>query len=171
MSPTAGCTGTSGTKWGTTIGRVTSKASPHLAAFRELFGDESADYGEALEAPRRGGASRGLGCDVCERAMPTMHPWEDWARCGPTACTCTTMAGDSGQRGAVSTHSRGSPMSRGEFVGIEGATQTNSGDFVYRIERWTSIADPAQSTQPSMGQPDVYPFALTPPRRCGSCSS
>jgi hypothetical protein len=36
-------------------------------------------------------------------------------------------------------------------------------DFVHRIERWTSIGILCNELSRSMGQPDVYPFALTMP--------
>ena len=48
------------------------------SACRELFGDERADYGEALERHYESGPP----ADWPERfvsAYATMHPWEDWA--------------------------------------------------------------------------------------------
>lgn len=49
-----------------------------LEAFRPLFGDERADYGEALKRYYAAGAAEGWEDDHIS-AYATMHPWEDWA--------------------------------------------------------------------------------------------
>src|SRR5262249_32573826 len=54
------------------------KDSAHSAGFRELFGDESADYGAALRAHYEQGAP----LDWQSRfgsAYASAHTWEDWA--------------------------------------------------------------------------------------------
>lgn len=54
------------------------KDSPRLAAFRELFGDESVSYEEALKIHYAQGAPAGWQ-DCFISSYATMHPWEDWA--------------------------------------------------------------------------------------------
>lgn len=49
-----------------------------LGAFRELFGDERLDYGEAMNAYYQNGAQAGWQ-ERCISAYSTMHPWEEWA--------------------------------------------------------------------------------------------
>ena len=56
-----------------------------------------------------------------------------------------------------------SPVASVYTAADEGATQANAVDFTYRIERWTSIGILCNELSRSMGQPDVYPFALTLP--------
>ena len=53
--------------------------APALAGFRALFGDERADYGQALQAHyARGGAIPDWQATHVS-AYATAHPWEDWA--------------------------------------------------------------------------------------------
>ncbi|MDI1313373.1 putative zinc-binding metallopeptidase [Prosthecobacter sp.] len=54
------------------------KGEEVLGAFRELFGDESADYGAAMNAYYSNGAQVGWQ-ERCISAYSTMHPWEEWA--------------------------------------------------------------------------------------------
>jgi hypothetical protein len=49
-----------------------------LDGFRELFGDERADYGEAMNQHYAQGPATGCENDHVS-AYATMHPWEDWA--------------------------------------------------------------------------------------------
>ncbi|WP_116108995.1 putative zinc-binding metallopeptidase [Lewinella sp. IMCC34191] len=49
-----------------------------LEEFRRLFGDERADYGEALEQHYKDGAPNGWERNYISE-YATMHPWEDWA--------------------------------------------------------------------------------------------
>jgi hypothetical protein len=52
--------------------------SPRLAPFRELFGDERADYDAALKRNYGEGPPAGWQ-DRYVTAYAAMHPWEDWA--------------------------------------------------------------------------------------------
>ena len=47
-------------------------------AFRDLFGDERADYGEALQAHYQNGPPADWQ-SRSSRRTPASHPWEDWA--------------------------------------------------------------------------------------------
>jgi hypothetical protein len=137
------------------------KDSPHLAAFRELFGDESADYGAALQRHYAEGPPPDWAINYVS-AYATMHPWEDWAETWAHGLhMCDTL--ETADNAALSSRTVGAKHDPAEFVGIEGATQANAVDFVYRIERWTSIGILCNELSRSMGQPDVYPFALTVP--------
>jgi hypothetical protein len=50
----------------------------HLTQFRELFGDERADYQQALQKHYNDGPPPNWEQDYIS-AYATMHPWEDWA--------------------------------------------------------------------------------------------
>src|SRR5262249_50270393 len=54
------------------------RGSARLAAFRETFGDERADYAEALDRHHAGGPP-GDWQDRFVSAYASSHPWEDWA--------------------------------------------------------------------------------------------
>ncbi len=49
-----------------------------LAAFRELFGDDRQDYGEALERHYKSGPAADWP-DQFVTSYASVHPWEDWA--------------------------------------------------------------------------------------------
>ncbi len=53
------------------------KGSPHLESYRALFGNEEADYAEAVK--RHYASPRQNWADEYVSAYATMHPWEDWA--------------------------------------------------------------------------------------------
>lgn len=135
--------------------------SPQLWAFREYFGDESADYAQALKRHYADGPPADWPENYIS-AYATMHPWEDWAE---TWAHCLHMYDtlETADNAALSSRTPGASHDPAEFAGIEGATQANAVDFVYRIERWTSIGILCNELSRSMGQPDVYPFALTLP--------
>jgi len=57
--------------------RLVAADAEHLARFRALFGDERADYGEAMEAHHRGQTVRDPEHHVSYYAAS--HPHEDWA--------------------------------------------------------------------------------------------
>jgi hypothetical protein len=137
------------------------KDSPHLATYRELFGDESFDYDQALQRHYAQGPRSDWPIHYIS-AYATMHPWEDWAE---TWAHCLHMVDtlETADNAALSSRTPGAVHDPADFVGVEGATQANAVDFTYRIERWTSIGILCNELSRSMGQPDVYPFALTLP--------
>lgn len=133
--------------------------SPGVRAMRDLFGDERADYSEAMDAYYRDGPP----ADWQERfvsAYATMHPWEDWA-----------------ESFAHYLHVRDTLQTAGAFgVSVAGPTITTSDeaplhalplDPVEDVERaldaWIPLTFALNQISRSMGQPDVYPFVLSPP--------
>ncbi len=54
------------------------KDAPRIEAFRDLFGDERLDYGEALKRHHDAGAPADWR-DRFVTAYASVHPWEDWA--------------------------------------------------------------------------------------------
>jgi len=59
--------------------------SPRLEPFRELFGDERAEYQQPCNATIRMGRANWEVEFIS--AYATCHPWEDWANRGRTSCT------------------------------------------------------------------------------------
>jgi hypothetical protein len=130
-------------------------------AFREFFGDESVDYGAALQRHYAQGAPADWAANHVS-AYATMHPWEDWAETWAHFLHMRDTL-ETADNAALSSRTPGAQFDAAEFVGIEGATQANAVDFVYRVERWTGTVILCNELSRSMGQQDVYPFALTVP--------
>ncbi len=57
---------------------VLVEGTPHLDAFRALFGDENLDYAQALERHHANGPVDGWQMN-CVSSYASTHPWEDWA--------------------------------------------------------------------------------------------
>lgn len=135
--------------------------SPHLPSFRKYFGNESADYDQSVQRHYAQGPAADWALSYVS-AYATMHPWEDWAE---TWAHCMHMHDtlETADNASLSSRTIGAKHDVADFEGIEGATQANALDFVYRVERWSSIGILCNELSRSMGQPDVYPFALTVP--------
>jgi hypothetical protein len=129
-----------------------------LEAFRQCFGDERADYGEALAAHYANGPAP----DWQERFVTpyaSAHPWEDFAE---------TWAH---YLHVVDTLETGSAFGLRIAPKIDAAAPLDAAlDFdPYRaldierlIEAWLPLAFAVNSLNRSMGQPDLYPFILSP---------
>lgn len=133
----------------------------HLDEYRKLFGDETADYNLALERHYQQGPPL-TWKDAFVSAYATMHPWEDWAE---TWAHCLHMHDtlETADYAALSTRISGPRHDPSAFTGIAGSTPANAVDYAIRMERWVGIVMMANELSRSMGQPDVYPFALTVP--------
>jgi hypothetical protein len=140
---------------------VLIRDTPHIAAFRERFGDESADYALSLKRHYEQGPPENWR-EQHVSAYASMHPWEDWAESWAHFLHMRDTL-ETADNAALSSRTPGAKHDAADFVGIEGATQAYAVDFVVRLERWTSIAILCNELCRSMGQPDVYPFALTVP--------
>jgi hypothetical protein len=129
--------------------------TPHLEAFRQIFGDERQDYGAALDAYYASGAP----ADWSERfisAYASSHPWEDfaetWAHYFHMVDTLETahVAGlvvnpklEQSAGAVFDFHPRDSDMER-------------------LVEAWATLTLTVNSLNRSMGLQDLYPFVLGP---------
>ncbi|HET9104558.1 MAG TPA: putative zinc-binding metallopeptidase [Solirubrobacteraceae bacterium] len=131
------------------------------AACRERFGDERADYGEAMDRHYENGAP----ADWPERyvsAYATMHPWEDWAETfahylhirdtletaaeyGVTVSGPRAVAPDTSLRAAPSPDDDG------------------AGTFAELLDDWLPLTYALNAVNRSMGLDDLYPFTLAQP--------
>jgi len=119
-----------------------------LEEFRELFGDEREDYGQALERHH----SQGPPPDWQERGFissyASAHPWEDWAETWAHYLHIidtmeTARAFDVGVR----------VRARVDGLGDDDLAET--------IEDWVQLTLVLNSLNRSMGLPDLYPFVLS----------
>jgi hypothetical protein len=124
------------------------------AEFRDLFGDERADYGEALQRHYDQGAPVGWEEDHVS-AYATMHPWEDWA-----------------ETFAHYLHIRDTLQTAAAFgLRVEGPDATLSADPEATLENapfetvladWLPLTYALNAVNRSMGRDDLYPFVLSP---------
>jgi hypothetical protein len=130
---------------------------PWLAPFRERFGDERADYAEALKHHY----DEGPPADWAERfvsAYSTMHPWEDWAECWAhylhlyDGLDTAAAWGVSIAKGVED----GPPVVPASLAGRDAIEQ----DIV---QRWLPVSQFINAMNRSLGVADGYPFVLSAP--------
>ena len=133
------------------------RGTDRLAAFRERFGDERADYDAAL----RHHYAEGPPGDWTQRfisSYASSHPWEDWAETWAHYLHMIDTLETAWQFGL-----RLAPQGRREeslttdivldpYAGI---------GFGALIGRWMPVTVALNSLNQSMGQPDAYPFVLS----------
>jgi hypothetical protein len=130
--------------------------TPHLTRFRELFGDERADYKKALAVHYKSGPPKDWR-DSFVSAYATTHAWEDWAETWAhylhmidtidTAMSCGVVIGQGGQTPDV-------PV---DIIAVGDAT------FGELMQRWYPLTFALNSLNRSLGMPDAYPFTLAAP--------
>ena len=140
--------------------------TPWIEPFRQVFGDERADYGEALkkhyaEGPAPDWPGR------CISSYAASHPWEDWAETWAhylhirsTLETATLYRLDISQSPVRVTPFtaevvRGMPLPPTPPEAVDA--------FVEWINAWIRLTAVLNETARSMGQPDTYPFVLSGP--------
>jgi len=131
------------------------------AAFRLRFGDERASYADALKAYYgEDGNGGGPPADWPQNyisAYATMHPWEDWAE---------TWAHYLHMVDALDTAvSYGLALLPDHPLEPELTDQTpvEEASFNNLMSRWFPLTYVLNSLNRSLGQPDGYPFTLSPP--------
>jgi hypothetical protein len=130
-----------------------------LPRFRELFGDERADYGAALQR------------NYDERPPPdwrdhfissyaAVHPWEDWAESWAhymhLRATLQTVA--SYDIDTTRVQLQITPFTADVLYRREPAARAR--DFLDWINAWVILTAVLNETARSMGQPDIYPFVM-----------
>ena len=125
-----------------------------LDEFRQRFGDERVDYGDALSSHYGGSGPSGWE-DRYVSAYATMHPWEDWAETfahylhlRDTLQTATEM----GVKVA-------DPAIWGGEVPLP---EAEHGPFDELVREWIALAGVLNAVNRSMGAGDLYPFVLAP---------
>jgi len=123
-----------------------------LEGFRALFGDERADYEEALEHHYAFGAPAQWGESFIS-AYASMHPWEDWAETWAHylhMVDTLETARSHGLTVRAPANERVSTDRLGFF------------DFDALTTGWNALTLALNSLNRSMGMKDAYPFVLSP---------
>ena len=128
-----------------------------LEAFRGMFGDERADYAQALQAHYAAGGMPANWQLAHVSAYATSHPWEDWAE---TWAHYLHMVDLMETASSYSTRVvvPGTDEDDAEEVAdpFEGTS-----DFDHLVDQWVPLTLLVNSLNRSLGQDDAYPFALT----------
>lgn len=127
------------------------------AAFRKLFGDERADYGEALQRHYKQGPPSDWE-QTHISAYATMHPWEDWAE---TFAHYLHMVDtlETAQSYGLAVRPPDAPS---ETMRVS-AVDVN--EFASLMEGFHAVTLALNGLNRSMGHADAYPFAVCP-RAC-----
>jgi hypothetical protein len=130
-----------------------------IDAFRAAFGDESQDYATAIAAHYQNGP-RADWRDSFISSYASAHPWEDFAETwAHTFHIVDTL--ETARACGMELH----PKLRGRLP-LDAEVDFDpyrAQELDWLIEAWLPLTVAVNSLNRSMGQPDLYPFVLTPP--------
>ncbi len=112
-----------------------------VTQFRELFGDETANYADALKRHYAASAA-GDHADSFISGYAASHQWEDFA-----------------ETFAHYLHLQDTLETAQDFGFVDRLSEAD--DFEALITAWTGLTVALNALNRSMGQPDAYPFAIT----------
>ncbi len=131
--------------------------------FRELFGDERADYAQALQRHYSQGPPQ-VWHEQYVSAYATAHPWEDWAE---------TFAHYLHIRDTLQTASAYGMVVRGpkvpsrdlarELVSLPRDSGHTAAGFREMVSTWLPLTYALNAVNRSMGNDGLYPFVLAEP--------
>jgi hypothetical protein len=124
--------------------------------FRELFGDERADYSEALAEHYAGEPPDGWADDYVS-AYATAHPWEDWAETFAHYLHIRDTAQTAAAYG-VTVAGPSAPVR----ADLHATPADHPTDFTELVDTWLPLTYALNALNRSMGFGDFYPFVLAP---------
>jgi hypothetical protein len=133
--------------------------STNLDTFRKLFGDEQADYGQALETHYQQGAP----ADWQQRFVSTYassHPWEDWAESWAHYLHLVDMLETAAACGLSLRPDR---TDEPTLKTVPQRRKAQLASFDRMIEDWFSLTYVLNNLNRGMGLSDGYPFVLSAP--------
>jgi hypothetical protein len=139
--------------WDRLIARTAS-----LDGFRHIFGDEREDYGSALQRYYASGAPADWPTHFVT-AYATAHPWEDFAETWAHYFHIVDTL-EMARAFGVDIHPR---LDIGEELETHIDFQPyRARSIAQLVDAWLPLTFALNSINRSMGQPDLYPFILTP---------
>jgi hypothetical protein len=129
----------------------------NLNAYRELFGDERADYEQALKKNYEQGPQPNWR-SLYVSSYASVHPWEDWAE---TWAHYMHMLDTLSTASSVGLRADSVELSVDPFTSA--ALYQDGVDkecFLSLLNSWVKLTAVLNELSRSMGQPDFYPFAL-----------
>jgi hypothetical protein len=140
--------------WGVLI-----KGGAHLDRCRELFGDERADYGTALQAYYKSGAPVDWQARFIS-AYATAHPWDDWAETWAHYLHMTDALETAIGCGlSVKPKRAGEPAMKPDAKVPARAPSA----FEAMIKDWHTLTYVLNNLNRGLGLPDGYPFVISVP--------
>ncbi len=130
--------------------------SPHLERFRALFGDETADYGAALQTYYQQGPAKDWSTRTVS-AYASSHPWEDWAETWAHYLHITDTLESAASFGLGM---RDTTPNQSGYLPIKYAERM---EFDRMISEWPPLTTALNAINRSMGLSDIYPFVIPPP--------
>ncbi|MGH8627794.1 MAG: zinc-binding metallopeptidase family protein [Gammaproteobacteria bacterium] len=133
------------------------RPSDLIEPFRGLFGDERADYDQALQAHH----SNGPPADWQMRfvsAYASAHPWEDWAESWAQYLHIVDTLETARQFSLRVV----TPAGGASVATPGGVTGYRPPSLEAMIASWLPLTYAINSINRSMGHPDMYPFVLSP---------
>jgi len=132
-----------------------------LERFRDLFGDERADYAAALRANYENGPP----ADWSNRyisAYASTHPWEDWAETWAHYLHMIDSLGTAFGFGLDAGDLEGTiePFERDALYAPD---DEGAGRFLSLLNSWIEMTMVVNELARSMGQTDFYPFVMSKP--------
>jgi hypothetical protein len=129
-----------------------------LYGFRELFGDETADYGQALQRHHQQGPPVDWPSHFVS-AYASSHPWEDWAE---TWAHYLHMVDTLATAQSFRLDKSGNLFDFERFTmeSLYRPQDPQAGTFLEFLNDWLGLTAAMNELTRSMGQPDFYPFAL-----------
>jgi hypothetical protein len=128
------------------------------ARCRELFGDERADYKQAMRRYYADGAPAGWEQSFVS-AYATMHPWEDWAE---TFAHYLHIRETLQTAAAYGVRVEGPSIPTADRAPLHSVPEEAQPDMRALLNAWLPMTYALNAISRSMGTLDLYPFVLTP---------
>ncbi|MGQ0463881.1 MAG: zinc-binding metallopeptidase family protein [Sporichthyaceae bacterium] len=134
--------------------------TPALEVFRALFGDETLDYGAALEAHYASEPEPGWE-ETYVSSYATMHPWEDWAETFAHYLHIRDGLQTAASFGIVVAGPEiEAPMD--QTAPLVSVPLEEADDFDDIVDTWLPLTYALNAVNRSIGRRDLYPFVLSP---------
>jgi hypothetical protein len=131
--------------------------TPLQARFRELFGDETADYQQALNQHYQNGPPANWGNDFIS-AYASTHPWEDWAESWAHVMHMIDALESAASLGVSVKPRRADEPA---LAPPQRPFQIATVDFGDMVRSWLSLTYVLNNFNRGLGLPDSYPFVLS----------
>ncbi len=135
--------------------------SSWLDDFRNLFGDEQQDYAAALQRNYQQGPPPGWAQQYVS-SYASVHPWEDWAETWAHYLHMVDTL-DTALSFGLDTRSLEMEIEPFSRDALFRPNHPGAGRFLSFLNAWIELSAVLNELSRSMGQPDLYPFALPRP--------
>jgi hypothetical protein len=129
-----------------------------LTAFRDLFGDERADYAQALQA-HYARTDDGAWQDRYVSLYASAHPWEDFAETWAHYLHIVDTLEIAAAFGVVVNPTLAHDASMATQIDFD---PYRADDVAQIVQAWLPLCFAVNSLNRAMGQADMYPFVLAP---------